>query len=173
MNFSLPQAIELLGRTPVTLAALLSDLSPAWVESGGDRTNWDPITVVGHLIHADETDWIPRAEVILKQSADCRFSDFDRFGQFEKSEGRSLDRLLADFAAIRKASLETLDGWQLNPEMLTLTGIHPEFGEVTLEQLLATWVVHDLGHIRQIVSYLAAKYGNAVGPWKQYLSILK
>ena len=173
MKFSVPQAVEILRQTPSTLAALLGDLSSDWTVGTGDKNDWDPIAVVGHLIHADETDWIPRAEVILSQAGDRTFPDFDRFGQFDKFEGKSLEFLLAEFASVRKTCLETLLAWQLTPVQLDLKGIHPAFGEVSLEQLLATWVVHDLGHIKQIVTYLAKKYSDVVGPWKEYLSILR
>ena len=114
----------------------------------------------------------PGAEIILAQDGG-EFEPFDRLAQFEKSKEKSLSDLLTELAHLRNAGLEKLVRWQLTPDQLALKGVHPEFGEVTLEQLLATWVVHDLGHIRQIVTYMANKYSDAVGPWKQYLSILK
>jgi len=147
-------------------------LSPEWTESHGNREYWSPYDVIGHLIHGEETDWIARAEIILAQGENRTFDRYDRLGQFERSKGRSLGDLLTEFAYARNASIEKLIRWQLTPEQLSLKGTHPELGEVTLAQLLATWVVHDLNHIRQIVEYMAAQYGDNVGAWKQYLSIL-
>ena len=133
----------------------------------------EPVRCVGHLIHCEETDWIPRAEVILAQGDERQFPPFDRFGQFEKYRNQSLNELLAEFTNARNTGLETIASWELTPEKLALRGVHPDLGEVTLEQLLATWVVHDLTHTRQIVTHLAKKYTNAVGPWTRHLSILK
>lgn len=172
MKFELEKATEILRQTPYTLARMLDGLSPEWTGSKGDRDDWSPYDVIGHLIHCEETDWMPRAEIILAQDGRT-FEPFDRLAQFEKSNGRPLEDLLTEFAHLRSVGLETLVRWQLTPEKLVLKSTHPDLGEVTLEQLLATWVVHDLGHIRQIVGYMARKYEIEVGPWKQYLSILK
>ena len=172
MKFELEKATEILRQTPYTLARMLEGLSTEWTESRGDRADWSPYDVIGHLIHCEETDWMPRAGIILAQDG-REFDPFDRYAQFERSKGRSIDDLLTEFAHLRNVSLETLVRWQLTPVQLALKGIHPEFGMVSLRQLLATWVVHDLGHIRQIATYMARKYDAEVGPWKQYLSILK
>lgn len=173
MEFQLDKAVEVLRQTPYSLERMLGDLSEEWTVSKGDRDDWSPYDVIGHLIHCEETDWIPRAEIILAQGESRTFEPFDRWAQFERSKGRSLADLLTEFAHLRNLSLEKLLGWQLTPGQLELKGVHPEFGEVSLSQLVSTWVVHDLGHIRQIVTYMARKYENNVGPWKQYLSILK
>ncbi|MEP6787365.1 MAG: DinB family protein [Acidobacteriota bacterium] len=170
--FNVTRSAEILQQTPYSVSRMLCDLSPEWTESNGDTGNWSPYDVVGHLIHCEETNWIPRAEVILVQGKDRTFVPFDRFAQFENSGGKSLGDLLTEFAHIRNLNIEKLLGWQLTPEQLALQGVHPQFGEITLEQLLSTWVVHDLTHVRQIVTYLAAKYSENVGPWKAYLSIL-
>lgn len=172
MKFSVDQAIEILKQTPPTLDAMLKNLSPEWTESGGDHDNWGPYDVVGHLIHGEETDWIPRAEIILAQAENRTFVPFDRLAQFEISADKPLPDLLTEFAQIRESNIEKLIGWRLTPAQLELTGMHPELGEVTLEQLLATWVVHDLNHVRQIVTCLAKAQAENVGPWKQYLSII-
>ena len=172
MEFSSDTAIEILEATPGTLRTWLGGLSYEWTASAGDRDDWQPYDIVGHLIHADETDWIPRARVILAQGEDLRFPPFDRYGQCERPQGRPLAELLDEFAAVRKQCLDELIGWNLTPEQLELCGIHPEFGEVSLEQLLSTWVVHDLTHIRQIATAMARRYERAVGPWNAYLSIL-
>src|SRR5258706_4020936 len=153
MKFQLSSAIEILRQTPYTLSRLLEDLSPEWTQSKGDTENWSPYDVIGHLIHGEETDWIPRAEIILEQGEKRTFVPFDRLAQFEKSKGKTLADLLTEFAHARNTNIEMLGRWQLTPEQLALKGVHPELGEVTLEQLLATWGVHDLNHIRQIVEY--------------------
>jgi len=173
MKFQLEQALEILEKTPETLRSMLGNLSDEWTESFDNKEDWSAFDIVGHYIHAEETDWIPRAEIILKQGANPTFEPFDRFAQFELSKGKTLPELLATFAERRRASLETLRSWNLTDEQLALRATHPELGEVTLEQLLSTWVVHDLTHIRQIVANLAKKYSENVGVWREYLSILK
>lgn len=173
MKFQLEQAVEILSQTPETVKSLLENLSEDWTKSDGDSENWSAFDVVGHFIHGEETDWIPRAQIILAQDENSTFVPFDRFAQFEKSEGKTLKELLKTFAELRKENLKILRAWNLSAEHLKLKGIHSELGEVTLEQLLATWVVHDLNHIRQIVTILAKKYSANVGRWKEYLSILQ
>ena len=172
MKFQIEQAVEILRQTPEALNSLLGNLSDNWTEKE-DSENWNPFDIVGHFIHGEETDWIPRAEMILAQGENRTFPPFDRFAQFEKSEGKSLSQLLETFAGLRKENLEKLQQMSLTDEQLKLKGIHPELGEVNLEQLLSTWVVHDLTHIRQIVIVLAKKYSENVGVWKEYLSILQ
>ncbi|MFT3745564.1 MAG: DinB family protein [Pyrinomonadaceae bacterium] len=173
MKFELESATQILRQTPDTLTQMLSGLSTEWTVTKDDKSDWSPYDVVGHLIHCEETDWIPRAKVILAQGEDRLFPPFDRYGQFEKYRDQSLDELLAVFKRERAKGLETLASWHLTPEQLALRGIHRELGEVTLSELIATWVVHDLTHTRQIVAYMAKKYTDAVGPWKDFLSILK
>ncbi len=173
MKFELEKAIEILAQTPATVTTLLSSLSEDWTKTGGDQARWEAFDVVGHYIHGEETDWIPRARIILAQGENLTFVPFDRVAQFERSKGKTLAELLETFAELRRKNIETLRSWNLTEEQLKLKGIHPELGEVDLEQLLATWVVHDLNHIRQIVEALARKYSENVGVWKEYLSILK
>jgi hypothetical protein len=173
MKFQVEQAVEILSNTPLVLKSLLGNLSSDWTENISNSEDWSPFDVLGHYIHGEETDWIPRAEIILKQGENIAFEPFDRFAQFEKSKGKTLGELLETFAELRKKNLETLRSWNLTGEQLQLKGTHPELGEVDLEKLLSTWVVHDLTHIRQIVTALAKKYGENVGVWKEYLSILK
>ena len=170
--FSIEAALEILERTPRVVRSMLDGLSEEWT-AGGDRENWAPFDIVGHLIHGELTDWIPRAKIILDQGENKTFVPFDRLAQFEHSKGKTLAVLLDEFDECRRASLTTLLDWKLTDEQLSLKAIHPELGEVTLGQLLATWVVHDLTHIRQIAQFMARKYSEAVGPWTQYLSILK
>lgn len=173
MDFQVSKAVEILSQTPATVKSMLGNLSDEWTCAKTGENGWSPFDVVGHYIHCEETDWIPRAEIILAQGENSAFEPFDRQGHFEKSEGKTLSDLLESFAALRAKNLEKLESWKLSEEQLNLTGIHPEFGEVTLRQLLATWVVHDLTHIRQISNVLARQYSENVGAWKAYLSILQ
>lgn len=173
MDFQLSQATEILSQTPKTVESLLGNLSDEWIFARDGENGWSPLDVVGHLIHADETDWIPRAEIILVQGENPVFPPFDRFGHFEKSKGKTLSELLETFAGLRRKNIEILKSWDLDNQKLDLKGIHPEFGAVSLRQLLSTWAVHDLTHIRQIVITLAKQYSENVGEWKTYLSILK
>jgi hypothetical protein len=172
MEFSLSKTVEVLSATPAAVRGLLGGLSAEWTASPA-ADEWGPFDVVGHLIHAEHTDWIPRARVIIDQGEDLNFPPFDRFGHFALVEGKTLTQLLDEFDAARRRSLDTLAGWNLTEAKLDLHGLHPEFGPVTLRQLLATWPVHDLTHLRQIATTMAKQYDQAVGPWKEYLSILK
>ncbi|HKR10588.1 MAG TPA: DinB family protein [Pyrinomonadaceae bacterium] len=172
MEYQLDQAKEVLRRTPATLNALLADLPNDWVMSNEGPDTWSPYDVIGHLIHGEETDWIPRTRIILEQGEARPFDRFDRTAMFEESRGKSLLELLAEFERLRGESLRQLDELNLTPELLEKRGTHPVLGPVTLSQLLSAWVVHDLGHIRQIVRVMAKQYGEAVGPWTQFLTIL-
>ena len=173
MNFQIEQAVEILSQTPAVLNALLGNLSGDWTTNTETGDGWSPFDVIGHFIHGEETDWIPRAEIILAQGENPIFEAFDRFAQFEQSKGKTLSELLETFAVLRARNIEILRRLNITPDRLKLKGIHPELGEVNLEQLLSTWVVHDLTHIRQIVTVMAQKYAENVGAWKEYLSILK
>ncbi|MFL6237632.1 MAG: DinB family protein [Thermoanaerobaculia bacterium] len=173
MDFDLPTGIAVLERTPHTLRALLSGLPPAWTGATEGPETWSPYVIVGHLIHGERTDWIPRARLILDQGPERRFTPYDRFAQFRESEGKSLADLLDEFARLRAANLDTLAGWRLTDAELALEGEHPDFGPVTLRQLLATWVAHDLGHVAQTARVMAKQYREAVGPWRAYLPVLE
>jgi uncharacterized damage-inducible protein DinB len=169
--FDLADAIALLERTPATLAALLEGLPGTWTAATEGEKTWSPYDVIGHLIHAERTDWIPRVRHIL--SGEKRpFETFDREAQFRESRGKTLAELLATFAELRRQSLAALAGMKLTDADLARSGVHPELGAVTLGQLLATWVVHDLDHTGQIARTMAKRYTDAVGPWTAYLSIL-
>ena len=137
------------------------------------NAEWSPYDIIGHLIHGEQTDWIPRARIILEQGENPTFVPFDRFAQFENSKGKSLAQLLEEFGKLRTENLDILRSWNLTKEQLDLEGNHPELGRVTLRQLLSTWLVHDLTHIRQVVTVMAKQYDREVGVWKEYLSILK
>ena len=173
MQYKTDQAIEILSATPKTLKALLGNLSEEWTLEANNSESWSPFDVIGHFIHGEKTDWIPRAKIILEQSKNITFETFDRFAQFENSKGKSLNELLDEFEKLRNQNIETLRQMNLTDEQLKLKGMHPELGEVNLEQLLSTWVVHDLTHIRQISIELAKKYSENVGVWKEYLTILQ
>ena len=173
MEFELQEAIEILGRTPATLDAMLHGLSEPWLVQNEGAETWSPYDIVGHLIHGEETDWIPRARMILEHGEARAFEPFDRVAMFEKSKGKSIGELLDTFAMRRQESLHALNEMHLTPTLLEKHGKHPELGVVTLKQLLATWVIHDLGHVRQVVRVMAKQYRDAVGPWRAYLSILE
>jgi hypothetical protein len=172
MDFDLSSGIAILERTPHTLRAMLAGLPAAWIDATEGPETWSPFAIVGHLVHGERADWIARAKIILAQGPDRRFAPFDRFAQLHESEGKSLAKLLDDFARLRAENLATLAGWSLTDEQLALEGEHPAFGAVTLRQLLSTWVAHDLGHIAQIARVMAKQYREAVGPWREYLPIM-
>ena len=172
MDFDLATGIAVLERTPRTLRATLAGLSPAWTDATEGPDTWSPYVIVGHLIHAERTDWIPRARIILAQGADRRFAPYDRFAQFRESQGKSMMDLLEEFAQLRAENLATLAGWRLTEAQLAWQGEHPEFGAVTLRQLLSCWVAHDLGHIAQTARVMAKQYREAVGPWRAYLPVM-
>ncbi len=164
--------IAVLERTPASLKALLEGLPDTWVNATEGGETWSPYDVMGHLVHGERTDWIPRARHILAGEA-RPFDKFERTAQFTESRGKSLGELLATFAELRCENVEALSGLNLTAEDLGRKGLHPELGEVTLGQLLATWVVHDLDHVGQIARTMAKAYSVAVGPWSAYLSILR
>ena len=172
MEFDLDEGIAVLSRTPATLRALLAGLASPWTSGNEGPDTWSPQDVVGHLIHGEETDWIPRAKIILTKGESTPFEPFDRFAQARRFAGWSLERLLDRFGEARAEGVATLSDWHLTREQLRLRGRHPELGQVTLAQLLASWVVHDLGHIAQISRVMAKQYTAAVGPWKAYLPVL-
>jgi hypothetical protein len=172
MELDIYQAIPVLERTPAALRGMLSGLSPEWLHATEGPETWSPYGIIGHLIHGERADWIPRARIILAQGENRRFEPFDRTAMLREDQSRSIDTLLDDFTRLRAESLATLSGWRLTDAQLVLEGEHPVFGAVTLRQLLATWVAHDLGHIAQIARVMAKQYRDAVGPWRAYLPIL-
>lgn len=173
MKFKITQAIEILERTPSTLGTLLDGLSEEWTENNEGEESWSPYDVVGHLIHGEKTDWIKRLEIVLADGGNKIFEPFDRFAQFEESKGKTLNQLLAEFKDIRTENLQYLKSKNLNGNDFYKKGIHPALGEATLENLLSTWVVHDLNHLSQISRVMAKQYKDSVGPWVEYLPILK
>ncbi len=173
MKFNLEQAIEIIERTPIVLETLLKGLSAEWIENNEGGDTWSPYDVIGHLIHGEKTDWSQRMEIILSEGSNKTFASFNRFAQFEESKGKTITQLLDEFKTARQNNLMFLKSKNLTENDLNKTGIHPVFGEVTLEQLLATWVAHDLNHLSQISRVMAKQYQKEVGPWIEYLRILK
>jgi hypothetical protein len=173
MGFDLNEALAVLERTPRVLGELLGDLPEPWVQANEGPGTWSPFDVVGHLIHGERTDWVPRAEIILTEGERRAFPPFDRFAQFEASRGKTLGELLETFAELRARSLARLRSFRVTAADLGRRGLHPELGPVTLEQHLATWVAHDLSHIGQIVRVMGRRYSETVGPWREYLPMLQ
>jgi len=172
MSIAVPEAVQVLRRTPATLRALLSGLGDEWLAADEGPDTFTPRDVVGHLILGEETDWIPRLRIILESGERRPFTPFDRFGFKQKYGALSIDELLGRFAALREDNLRQLEALRLTPEQMELRGTHPELGTVTLSQLLATWVGHDLTHVSQVVRVMARRYQDAVGPWRAYLRIM-
>ena len=172
MTFSLSKSLEILERTPDVLIDLLQNISPEWTLNNEGEETWSPYDILGHLIHGEKTDWIPRMEIILSTKLDKSFDSFDRFAQFENSKGKGLSELLDEFRTLRKNNIDHLLSKRLTEEDCEKKGVHPDFGEITLAQLLSTWTVHDLNHIAQISRVMAKQYQQAVGPWIEYLKIL-
>jgi len=173
MKFNLDDAIQLLRSTPDTLWVMLASLPEEWTSSNEGPETWSPFDVVGHLIHGDKTDWMPRTRIILELGEDKVFEPFDRFAQLEDSKGKSLTELLDEFADLRAENLEALEDMQLTAQDMERTGQHPEFGKVTLGQMLATWATHDLSHIAQISRVMSKQYKDEVGPWSAYIRVIK
>jgi hypothetical protein len=172
MEFDLDLSLDVLGRTPATLGAMLDGLPEPWARGTEGPDTFSPFDVVGHLIDGEETDWIQRARIILARGADPRFTPYDRFRHRARNVGRSLESLLAEFARLRAANLDLVRSWRLTGTELDLPGIHPSLGGVTLRQLLAAWTVHDLGHLAQVARVMAKQYRTAVGPWAAFLPVL-
>ena len=170
--FVIDEAIAILTRTPSILDALLRGLPPSWTLAHEGGETWSPFDVIGHFIHGEQADWIPRAKIILTHGDTRAFDRFDRLAQFTASAGRTLPDLLDEFARLREANLRELRSFNLTAADLDRLGRHPELGVVTLRQLLATWVAHDLDHIMQISRVLAGQYSDEVGPWRAYLRII-
>ncbi|MBX3174860.1 MAG: DinB family protein [Gemmatimonadaceae bacterium] len=172
MRFKVDEAIEMLARTPDRLQALCADLSSTWTDADEGPDTFSTWENLAHLLQGERADWIPRARIILAQGESRRFTPFDRRAHRTACAGRSIAQLLDEFRERRASNLRELRGWSLSGSQLALTGEHPELGTVTLQQLLATWVVHDLGHIGQIARVQAKRYRADVGPWRAYLPVL-
>jgi len=172
MKFDLNNSIEVLEKTPIILESYLSGLSNNWLKNNEGKNTWSPYDIIGHLIFGEKTDWIIRTKTILSKSENKIFEPFDRFAQLKENKNKSISELITEFKDLRKSNLKELKSLNITNKDYGLKGIHPELGEVTLEQLISTWVVHDLGHISQISRVMAKQYKTNVGPWKTYLGIL-
>lgn len=173
MAHNLQGTISLLSRTPATLDALLRDLPETWTFRNEGEGSWNAFDVVGHLIHGERTDWMPRARMILELGERGTFVPFDRWAQERESQGKTLGQLLDEFARLRSENLSELRGLNLTSQDFEKRGRHPELGIVTLSELLSTWAVHDLTHLHQLSRVMAYQYREAVGPWKAYLGVLR
>ncbi len=171
-NF-LEESLAILTRTPATLDSLLRDLPDAWTSADEGPGTWSPYVVIGHLIHGEKTDWIPRLLIILEHGESRPFDPFDREAQLRHTDKKALPALLDEFRDSRNDNVHRLRAARLTPAQLELSGRHPELGRVTVRQLLATWTAHDLAHILQISRVMAKRYKQEVGPWAQYLSVMK
>ncbi|MEQ9165701.1 MAG: DinB family protein [Fulvivirga sp.] len=173
MQYNQSQAIHILERTPAVLKTFLYGLSIEWTSSNEGPDTWSPFDIIGHLIHGEQEDWLKRTNLILSDNEDKTFEPFDRFAQFELSKGKTINELLDEFEALRIENLRQLKELNLSEEQLQLKGRHPALGDVTLKELFSCWVVHDLGHISQISRVMAKQYKAEVGPWIEFLGILK
>lgn len=172
MTFDLQKTIEILERTPGVLDALLNGISDSWIFANEGENTFSPFDVVGHLIHGERTDWIPRMEIILAGDPENAFKPYDRFAQFTESKGKSLNQLLDEFKSLRAHNLDILRKKDFSAIDFQKKATHPALGKVTLQELLSTWTVHDLSHIGQIVRVMSKQYKDDVGPWQAYLPIL-
>jgi hypothetical protein len=173
MKHDLDDTIALLARTPGVLNALLRDMSEAWTMRNEGGTTWNAYDVVGHLVHGERTDWMPRVKRVLEFGEDKAFEPFERFAQARESRGKSLAQLLDEFAQLRSENLSALRALNLSQEDCTRRGLHPSLGVVTLANLLTTWAAHDLNHLHQISRVMAVQYRERVGPWSRYLGVLQ
>ena len=173
MHFDLQSAIEVLRRTPGVLRAMLAGLGREWTHTNYGKDTFSPFDAVGHLIAGERKDWLSRIKILLEHGESRPFDPVDRYSQFEDSRGKSLDQLLDEFERLRKSNLESLTKMELTPGDFARRGVHPALGSVTLKNLISTWVAHDLNHIAQIAKCMATQYEEAVGPWKEFLGVLR
>jgi hypothetical protein len=172
MKFELNRSLQILQQTPSVLRTWLAGLDRPWIENNYGDDTFSPFDVVGHLLHGERTDWMARVEIILEQGTSQAFTPWDRYAMYRESQGKTIDQLLDEFAAARRENLANLDAKKLTPTDLQRTGTHPRFGQVTLQQLLATWVTHDLNHIHQIAKCMAWQYRDEIGPWREYVTFI-
>ena len=172
MKFNLSNSLPLLERTPAVLEQWLRGIDDSWIHNNYGPDTFSPFDVLGHLLHGEQTDWMTRVRQILEHGESVKFTPWDRYAMYEESKGKSLDQLLDEFAAARRKNIDELRELGLDETDLPKTGTHPAFGSVTLEQLLATWVTHDLNHIHQIAKCMAWQYRDAIGPWRKYVTFI-
>jgi DinB superfamily len=172
MKFEMNQSIELLERTPAVLKNWLTGLDHRWIENNYGAETFRPFDVIGHLLHGERTDWMARLEIILEHGESRPFTPWDRYAMRSESQGKTIDQLLEEFAMARQENVDKLKSKKLSHSDLQRTGTHPRFGRVTLQQLLATWVTHDLNHIHQIAKCMAWQYRDEIGPWREYVTFI-
>jgi len=172
MVYQLKDALEILERTPKVLSSLLLGVSKQWTQNNEGNESWSPYDVIGHLVHGEKTDWMPRLEIVLDNGSNKTFEPYDRFAQFKMSKGKDISQLLKEFETLRQQNLNTLRSKNLTSKDFIKTAIHPSLGTIELKNMLAAWVVHDLGHIAQVSRVMAKQYSEEIGPWKQYLTIV-
>lgn len=173
MKFKLDDAIQILERTPQTFYTLLHNIEEKWSTNNEGAETWSPHDIIGHLIHCDLHNWIPRIQLILSSDTVRSFEPFDRFAQMNNKKQVSVDELLDEFMQIRHDAVEQLREMKITASHLNKTALHPELGTVTLSQLIATWTAHDLAHLAQTSRVMAKQYKEEVGPWKNYIRILQ
>jgi hypothetical protein len=173
MKFEIDKSLQILERTPAVIEVLLKDLDEEWIIGNEGGETWSPYIVTGHLVYAEKTNWIPRVKAIVDEHSDKKFPPFNRFGQFGDSKGKTLNDLIKEFKNLRQQNIGVLKNIMTNEELLDKKGIHPEFGEATLRQLLSTWVVHDLAHLSQITRVMAKQHKEEIGPWVAYISVVR
>ena len=173
MAFDLSKSFTILERTPEVLKTLLKDLPEDWTSANEGGQSWSPFIIVGHLLHGEKTDWLTRTKIILSDAEDKIFAPFDRLAQIKDNRGRKMGELLDEFAQRRRANLEEIKKLNITEEMLDKTGRHPALGEVSLGNLLTTWMTHDLNHLYQITRVLAKQFKEETRPWVEYLRILR
>ena len=171
MKFSIEKSLEILERTPVVIKKMLDGLNDEWIYANEGDNTWSAFDVMGHLIEGEKSDWIPRMQIILSDSPEKKFEPFDRFKQFEESKGKNISQLIAEFKRLRQKNIKILKDAKIDKAALARKGIHPGLGEVTLQQLLATWVTHDLAHLLQISRVMVKQYREEIGPWEAYFSV--
>ncbi len=172
MNFDLNKSIELLDRTPDLFLALFNNIKHNWDRIDEGPKTWSGYNILGHLIHGEKTDWIPRAIIILGNETNKTFEPYDRFAQDKLYSSQSTDMLLNEFRTLRTQNVEKLKSWDLSKNDLEKTGVHPDLGIVTLKQLLSTWTIHDMAHVNQVSRVMVKYYADDVGPWKKYIKLL-
>ena len=167
------ECLPLLARTPAALDALLRDLPSQWTEATEGPGTWSTRDVLGHLVHCEKTDWLPRLKIILEHGPSRPFDPVDREAQFRESANTPLPALLDEFSRLRRDSLTYLGTLDLQSAQLDLEGRHPALGQVTLRQLLAAWTAHDLAHVLRVSRVMARRFRQETGPWAEYLSVMK
>lgn len=172
MAFDLQESLAVLERTPGVLRAWFSGLPEAWLGADEGPDTFSARDVLAHLIHGERTDWIARTRIILEQGEGRPFDPFDRAGFLAEARAWTIEALLDEFARLRAANLEAVRGLGIAEADFGRRGRHPALGTVTLQNLLATWAVHDLGHLAQAARVMAKRYRADVGPWIDYLPVL-